>query len=78
MQKLWALAKKRLTTEEIKNEMFLRTDREGRNVWHNAAFKSDVDIMQRLWELGKGRLRTKEIKMECFYAHTMGKGTPGT
>ena len=33
MQKIWEWAKERLTTEEIKNEMLLRTDREGMNAW---------------------------------------------
>jgi len=37
MQKIWEWAKKRLRTVEKKNEMLLRTDIEGRNVWHLAA-----------------------------------------
>jgi len=31
MREIWELAKKRLTTEEIKYEMLLRTDRKGMN-----------------------------------------------
>jgi len=31
MQKIWEWAKEILTTEEIKNEMLLRTDGKGRN-----------------------------------------------
>jgi len=46
MRLIWDLAKKRLTTEEIKNEMLLRTDDEGRNAWHNAAFGGELDAMQ--------------------------------
>jgi len=38
MQKTWEWAEERLTTEEIRNEMLLRTEREGRNAWHIAAF----------------------------------------
>jgi len=31
MQKIWEVAKLRLTADEIKNEIFLRTDYEGKN-----------------------------------------------
>jgi len=37
MQKMCELAQEKLTTEEIKNEMLLRTDIKGRNAQHNAA-----------------------------------------
>ena len=60
------MAKERLTTEEIKNEMLLRTDREGWNAWHIASFRGVVDVMQRLWALAKKRLTTEEIKNEMF------------
>jgi len=33
MQRLWELAKARLTTEEIKNKMLLRTDNEELDAW---------------------------------------------
>jgi len=38
VQEIWELAKKRLTTEDIKNEMLLRTYHEGRNTWHIALY----------------------------------------
>jgi len=41
MQWLWVLAKERLTTEEIKNEILLGTDREGRNVWQLPAYSGN-------------------------------------
>jgi len=78
MQRLWELAKERLTTEEIKNEMLLRTDGEGRNVWHIAAYWGKLDVMQRFWVLAKKRLTTEEIKTKCFYAQTDREGTRGT
>ena len=58
--------------------MFLRTDREEKNVWHIASFRSDINVMQRLWELAKERLTTEEIKNETFLRKTMREGTPGT
>ena len=60
------MAKVRLTTEEIKNEMILCTDGEGRNAWHIAAFSDEVDEMQRLWELAKKRLKTEDIRNEML------------
>jgi len=49
MQKIWELAKERLTTEEIENELFLCTDRR-RNAWNVAAFEGKLDIMQKIWK----------------------------
>ena len=60
------MAKERLTTEEIKNEILLRTDHEGSNLWHIASFSGDVDVMQRLWGFAKERLTTEEIKTIMF------------
>jgi len=45
------LAKKRLTTEDIKHEMLLRTDGGGWNAWHIAAFGGKIIVMQELCEL---------------------------
>jgi len=73
MQRLWELAKKRLTTEEIKNEMLLRTDGEGRSAWHIAAFRGEVDVMQEIWKLAKRRLTTEEIENEILL-RTDGEG----
>jgi hypothetical protein len=57
MQKLWDLAKEKLTTEEIKNEMLLRTDNEGRTAWHLAAYRGQKDVKQKLWDWAKGNLQ---------------------
>ena len=62
------MAKESLTTEEIKNEMLLRTDGEGRNAWHNAAYMGKIGVMQKIWELAKERLTTEEIKNEILLA----------
>ena len=43
------MAKERLTTEEMKNKMLLRTDREGRNACVNAAFGGKMEAM---WKFG--------------------------
>jgi hypothetical protein len=66
MQKVWELAEEKLTTEEIKNEMVFRTDREGRTVWHLAIDGSKVYIMQKIWEWAEEKLTTEEIKI-IFY-----------
>jgi hypothetical protein len=49
LQKMWELAKEKLTTEEIKIEMLLRTDDDGRTAWHFAAYRGKLDIMQKIW-----------------------------
>ena len=66
MQKIWEWAKERLTTEEIKSEMLLRTDSEGRNAWLIAAHRGKLDVMQYIWELAKESLTTEEIKNEML------------
>jgi hypothetical protein len=45
LKEIWDLAKERLTTKEIKNEMLLRTDGEGRNAWHIASYWDQLDVM---------------------------------
>jgi hypothetical protein len=71
-------AKEKLTTEEIKNEMLLRTDGKGRTVCHATAYWGKVDIMQVIWELAKEKLTSEEIKNEMLLAQTIGEGLPGT
>jgi len=50
---LWEFAKERLTTEELKNEMFLRKENEGRNACHISANRSKLGAMQKVWDLAK-------------------------
>jgi len=38
MQKIWEWAKERLTTEEIRNDLLLCSEGQGKNVWHIAAY----------------------------------------
>jgi len=42
--------------------MLLRTDYDGRNAWHIAAYGGNVDTMRVIWELAKERKTTEEIK----------------
>jgi len=60
------LAKERLTTEDIKNEMLLRTYRTGWNAWHNAVFWVKLDVMQKIWEWAKERLTTEETRNDLL------------
>jgi len=60
------LSKERLTTEEIKNEILLTTDREGWNAWDIASFRGDVDVMREIWVLANEGLTTEEIKNELL------------
>ena len=60
------MAKERLTTEEIKNEMLLHTDAGGGNVLYLAAYESNLDAFREIWELAKERLTTEEIKIEML------------
>jgi len=55
------LAKERLTTEDIKNEMLLRRNHEGKNAWHIASFRGKLDVIEEIWKLAKERLTTEEI-----------------
>jgi hypothetical protein len=66
MKEIWDLAKERLTTEEIKNEMLLRTDSEGRNVWHMAAYRGKLEVLKEIWVLANERLITEEIRNEML------------
>jgi len=50
MQKKWELVKERQTTEEIKNEMFVGTDHEGRNAWHKGELVGKLDVVQKIWK----------------------------
>jgi len=74
MQKIWEFVKERLTREEIKNEMLLRTDHVGRNAWHIAALGGELDLMLYMWKLAKDRLSTEEIINEMLL-HTDIKGS---
>ena len=41
------MAKGRLTTEEINNEILVRTDGKGRNAWYNAAYWGHINVMRK-------------------------------
>jgi len=61
------LAQEKLTAEEIKNEMLLRTDIKGSYAWHIATYGGKLDVMLKMWELAKERLTTDEINMKDYY-----------
>jgi len=71
---IWVWAKDILTTEEIKNEITLRRDHEGRNAWHIAANRSKLEVMQKISVLAKERLTAEEIKSEMLLRT---EGIPG-
>jgi len=64
MREIRKLAKERLTTEEIKNEMLIRADGKGKNAWNIAVYSGKVDVMREIRELSKERLTTEEIRNE--------------
>ena len=66
MREIGELAKERLTTEQIKNVILLRTDGEGRNAWNIAAIGDKVEAMREIRKLAKERLTTEEIKNEML------------
>jgi hypothetical protein len=53
--------------------MLLRTDGEGSNAWHIAAFGGKLDVLKEIWYLAKERLTTEEIKNEMLL-RTDGEG----
>ena len=53
MQEICELAEERLTTEEVKNEILLRTDKWGNNVWQDASQEGIVDMLQKTWDFFK-------------------------
>jgi hypothetical protein len=57
---IWEMAGENVTTEEIKNEILLRTDKEGRTAWHLAECGGQADVMQEIWEMDKEKLTTEE------------------
>jgi hypothetical protein len=62
MQKIWDWAKDKLATEEIKNEMLLRSDNEGSTTWHLTACVGKINVLKGIWEVAKEKLITGEIK----------------
>jgi hypothetical protein len=65
-QKIWEWAEERLTTEEIKNELLLGTDHEGRNPWQLAAYLGKRDVMQIIWDFAEEKLTREEMKIICY------------
>jgi hypothetical protein len=60
MQKIWDMAKEKLTTEEIRNEMLLRTDNDGKTAWHIAACFGKQDVIRKYeFELKRNQPRRR-------------------
>jgi len=53
-----------------KNEMFLGTDREGRNSWLIASYWGNLHVIQIIYVLAKNRITTEEININRCYAHS--------
>jgi len=66
--KQWEWAKRKLTTEEINNEILLATDNDGKTIWHLAAGMENGDLLQELWVWVKEALTTEEIKNSFFHS----------
>jgi hypothetical protein len=66
MQKLWEWAKENLTKEEIKNNLLLHTDSDGKTAWHVVARYGEVGVMEKIWESAKYDLTIEEIKLVCY------------
>jgi hypothetical protein len=66
LQEQLELAKETLTTEEIKNNLLLATDSDGKRIWQVTVDNGNLDVMQELWELGRENLTTEEIKVICY------------
>jgi hypothetical protein len=47
------MAREKLTREELKNEMLLRTDIEGRTAWQLAACGGKADVLRGIYEMAK-------------------------
>jgi len=65
LDKLWDLAMKELTTEELSNTFLLAKDGTERSAWHVAANSDNVEILEYLWECAKEKLNTEELKVNC-------------
>jgi hypothetical protein len=57
----YGIGLKKLTTDEIKNEILLRTNNDGRTAWHLAAWWGEVDLIKGILEMAKKKLRKEEI-----------------
>jgi hypothetical protein len=77
MQEIRDLAKEKLATEEIKNELLLRTYNGGSTARYLAASWGEANVIREIWVLSTEKLTTEEIKMKCYYVQTMREGTPG-
>jgi len=65
MQKIWELAKERLTREGIK-KLLLRPDGKGWDAWRIETFGGKVDLIQKICELTKETLTREELKNEML------------
>jgi len=45
----YGVGSSKLTAEEIRNEMLIRTDIKGTNAWRIAAYGGKLNIMQNIW-----------------------------
>jgi len=54
LEKLCDLAKEvQLNREEIKNDVYLLKDKDGKTPWHMAARSGKIEVLKRLWNWAK-------------------------
>jgi hypothetical protein len=68
LKKLWEWGKKRQTTDELKQTLFLAKHLMRRTAWHGAAETKNTELLDVLWELGKEELTTEELSNKLLLA----------
>jgi endo-1,4-beta-D-glucanase Y len=61
-QEIWEWAIENLTTEDVKYNLLLDTDKFGRTAWHVAGEHGKLDVLMKIREWAKDNLTTQEIK----------------
>ena len=59
----WA---KTILITEVKKEILICEDREGRKACYSAAFEDKLELMQKIWQWAKEVLTTEEISNEML------------
>ena len=66
--KLWVLAKKELTTEEINNKLLLAKNRKQQTAFHLVAEDGNTDALEKLWDWAKDYLTQEELHNKLLLA----------
>jgi hypothetical protein len=65
--KQWEWAKRKLTTEEINDEILLATDNGRKAMWHMAAGMKKGDMLWEIWVWDKEVVTTEEVRNSVFF-----------